>query len=197
MIFRLLQFAPVVPFLAVLMTGCTTKMLNLPASAGLVTNTTVGRDRAVAIRVPFSDEREVQDLCGKGRRLTLLCDQEVAPWLTELLVQELTDWGFDVYTDTSQVGQNTLLIEGALQRFFVSVRVINFVSITSVAEINVKLVARSDSGFERTQSFFAEADSGPEYFRLHTWDYHESTLGALKKIIQAMATAIEEWERNK
>lgn len=194
---RLRPWSLAVAFALIPLAACEfTHTMNLPSNTGLAENNSVGRGRAVAVHVPFKDERAVRDHCGKVANWRIECDQEPAAWLAGLLVQELSDRGFAVASDQSPPSPGILSIDGALRRLYVR-RETRGLAITTVAEIAVKLTARSDSGFEQKQSFVAQGDSGLEYWRLSHRDYHVSTFNALKSIIRDMAKAIDDWERNK
>lgn len=194
---RLLSRSLVVALVLILLAACeVNRTLNLPANTGLVESNPVGRGRAVAIHVPFTDQRAQRDNCGKIGRWRILCDQEPAAWLADLLVHELSDRGFAVTSDESEPSPGVLTIDGTLRRLYVRSEDRGW-AITTVAEISMELTARSDGGFEQRQSFVAEEDSGLEYWRLSNRDYHVSTLNALKVIIRDMAEAIDDWERKK
>lgn len=146
--------------LVIASSGCAITNMNLaPPRGPVAANLTGGKQRYVAVVVPFADERQTPQRCGMKKNgynmdtASVLCTEPPATFLATLLASELRAAGFEVYTNAAPNG--AVKLEGHLLQFFVEPKV-GFVTFTPEADVHVRLVASSTSGLLAERDFYVK-----------------------------------------
>lgn len=124
------------------------------------TNLTGGEGRQIVIVSVLSDERPYRDKCGMQKNgynmetAKAICSMDPTMWVAQTLAKELQAAGFKVVT-TGAAKPSALQLNGSLLQFFVE-PVMGFSTISLETDIQVKLIATSETGLLAERTFFVK-----------------------------------------
>jgi hypothetical protein len=140
--------------------------------------TEMGKGRAVAVAVPFTDRRSIRSRCGMQKNgynmdtASATCDQSPAEWLAERLLAELNLAGFQATqaTETEDASNDSAAtgaarVEGSLLKLFVE-PVIGFWSGSLEADLHARLRVTRPDGLEAEREFFSKGILGGQMMSL-------------------------------
>lgn len=182
-----------VAVLLVASSGCAlTNMKLTPPQGPVGANLSGGRQRVIALAVPFADERPQRDRCGMKKNgynmdtANVYCAEEPARFLATLLATELQASGFVVVAAVPPSG-DAVKLEGHLLQFFVEPKV-GFFTFTPEADVHVRLVASSASGLLAERHFYVK---GIETSLVGTEsNFQLASDSAVRAIVKDMVAAI-------
>lgn len=171
--------------------GCAlTNMTITPPPAPVGAGLTGGKQRTIAVVVPFADDRVAGDRCGMKKNgynmdtANVYCSEEPARFLATLLARELAASGFQVVPPTAAAA---VRIEGRLVQFFVEPKV-GFLTFTPEADVGVRLVATSATGLLAERDFYVK---GIEESLVGTEDnFQLASNAAVRAVVKDMVAAI-------
>ncbi len=148
-------------FVPVLMlAGCAFTDVPITLPTAPTTNLTGGEGRQIVIVSVFHDERPHRDKCGMQKNgynmetAKAICSIDPATWVAQTLAKELQAAGFTVVTKAA-AKPSALQLDGSLLQFFVE-PVIGFSTISLETDIQVKLIATSETGLLAERTFFVK-----------------------------------------
>ncbi len=112
---------------------------------------------------PFADARQITNRCGmqKGgygnETADALCQGDPAQWIAALLASELKASGFTVLPAEGGARDGALKVEGVLLKIFAE-PVVGFWTTSVETDLNVKLVATSQTGLRAERTFFVKGE---------------------------------------
>lgn len=142
--------------------GCafTDVPLDMP-NTGLATPIRGGNARQVVIPAAFADQRPQPQRCGMQKNgynmdtANAKCREEPTRWIAGLLADELRAAGFTVVAADAPHRSSALRVDGTLLQLFVEPIAGSF-SVSCEADLQVRLVATSDTGLRAERTFFAK-----------------------------------------
>ncbi len=181
----------VVPLL--LVGGCAfTNLTVTPPQQLIGANLSGGKQRAVVVVAPFSDDRPFKNRCGMQKNgynmdtASVFCSAEPAQWLADLLGSEFSAAGFNVVA-APPTSARAVRLEGRLLQFFVEPKVGVF-TFTPEADIHVQLVASSASGMLAQRDFYVK---GTETSMIGTEsNFQAASNSAVRAIVKDMVAAV-------
>jgi hypothetical protein len=176
--------------------GCafTDVPLDMPIS-GLPTPHRGGNGRQVVVALPFHEQRSQPQRCGMQKNgynmdtAKAICREEPTRWLAQLLADELRATGFTVVAADAPRRPGALLIDGTLLQLFVEPLAGAF-SVSCEADIQVRLVATSETGLHAERTFFTKGRW--EGFAGITGPFQTSLKRASEGLLDEMVRAILE-----
>ncbi len=181
--------------LAALLPGCAFTDVNLAMpTGGLESRVAGGNGREIVVETPFADDREIRDRCGMQKNgynmdtAAAICTTDPSAWLAGLLAAELRAAGFSVVEAGSTHAQSALRVEGSLLKIFVE-PVIGFWTGSHEADLQVKLVASSESGLRAERTFFAKGRQGGAVISI-TPLFEQALRNATRALLDDMVRAI-------
>jgi hypothetical protein len=152
-----------------------------------------GDQRHVIVASPFADERANKERCGTQKNgynaetALALCTPDPATWLANLLGVQLRAAGFQVVPPGTTPTPNTLVVSGALLKFFVE-PLIGFTAITLETDVQVRLTVTSGSGLVADRTFFTKGVASGQVAR--AGNFETSAANAGQQIMDEMVAAI-------
>lgn len=148
--------------LAAALAGCafTDVPLDMPIS-GLKTPLRGGNGRRVTVTAPFADQRPQANRCGMQKNgynmdtANAVCRVPPNEWIAQVLADELRAAGFTVVASGAEHPPGTLVVEGTLLQLFVE-PIPGAFSVSCEADLEVRLLATSETGLHATRTFFAK-----------------------------------------
>lgn len=178
--------------LAAALSGCafTDVPVTLPTTPA--TGMTGGDGRQIVVVSPLTDERPFRDKCGIQKNgynmetAKAICSMDPAVWVAQMLAAELKAAGFSVVSKEA-AKPSALQLNGSLLQIFVE-PVIGFSTISLETDINVKLVATSQTGLLAERSFFVKGvESG---LVARAGNFQTSVDKATQTILRDMVAAV-------
>jgi len=178
--------------LAAALSGCafTDVPVTLPTTPA--TGMTGGDGRQIVVVSPLTDERPFRDKCGIQKNgynmetAKAVCSMDPAVWVAQMLAAELKAAGFSVVSKEA-AKPSALQLNGSLLQIFVE-PVIGFSTISLETDINVKLVATSQTGLLAERSFFVKGvESG---LVARAGNFQTSVDKATQTILRDMVAAV-------
>ena len=148
--------------IALSFSGCAFTNYTLHLPEGIGAGLHGGEGRKIYVNIPFADMRPDQSRCGMQKNgynmdtASGTCSQEPAAWLAKILARELRAAGFEILAQSEGSIVDAVHVEGQLLQVFVE-PVIGFWTIEAEADVHVKLVLQSDSGFKAERNFYIKA----------------------------------------
>jgi hypothetical protein len=180
--------------LVVLLGGCAFTDMKLPLPVkGLDPTVAGGGGREVVVTVPFADDRGVKR-CGMKKNgynmdtADIVCQGDPALWLGKLFADELRASGFRVLGADDARKPSAVRLDGGLLTVFVE-PVIGAWSGSLETDLQVKLVATSDTGLRAERVFFVK---GAKKGLMVVTDqpvqtaFHRATQDLLREMVQAV-----------
>ena len=134
--------------------------IHLP-TADVPTNLSGGDGRQIVLAATFDDERSDRKRCGTQKNsynmetADVHCDTPPAEWMATLLASELQAAGFTVLMPDQARKPSAVKLDGTVLTLFVE-PVIGFTTVTLETDVNVTLVATSDTGLLAERTFFVK-----------------------------------------
>lgn len=151
-------------------------------------------ERTLNLVVPLEDGRVSPHRCGIKKNTwnmhtaTVFCSQQPNQWLGDLLAAKLRESGFNVLVRASP-DPGTMTIEGKLLQFFVEPKMGAF-TVSTEADIHIRLVVTSASGLVATRDFFVKGEKTS--LGAFDGDFQAASDDAARHIVQRMTEAIVE-----
>jgi hypothetical protein len=144
--------------------GCAINDVTLrPTSpASVATSSRRGEGREVLVFRPFVNQRP-QTRCGMKKNgyntesASILCPQDPAFTLADLLIGELAAAGFKVLKDPRAAGPSTLVLTGALEQAFLEPKA-NFSYVTFETDIALHLTVQTAAGLVAQRRFYVKGE---------------------------------------
>jgi hypothetical protein len=155
-------FAGVAATLA--LAGCTVSNFTLKRTpaASVATGSRRGEGRELLVFRPFVNQRK-QARCGMKKNgynmvlASVLCAEDPAFALADLVIGELTAAGFKVLTDPRSAGPSTLVLTGALEEVFLEPKA-HFFSVAFETDISLHLTVQNAAGLLAQRRFYVKGE---------------------------------------
>jgi hypothetical protein len=176
--------------------------------ARLAPSIETGRRRQVIVTTPFQDAREIRQRCGMKKNsydmdtADLQCTTYIegyrvaarpALWLANLLEEELRRAGFAVVNE-SEARASAVRIEGSLLKLFIE-PVIKFWTVDMEADLQVRLVATSETGLHAERSFFVKGVKSQYVMSTLPFDVAlaDATTAMLRDLVKAIVELLDRY----
>jgi hypothetical protein len=170
--------------------GCIFMNMSITPPPAVGAGLTGGKQRAVAVVVPFADERAERDRCGRKKvswnweTAKVYCAEEPALFLADLLAKELAASGFRI-VPAAEGG--AVRIEGRLLQFFVEPLFWLF-TVSPEADVHVRLVASSPTGLLAERDFYVKGIEESLYANEDS--IQQASNAAVRAVVKDMVAAI-------
>jgi hypothetical protein len=134
--------------------------IRLP-TADVQTGLSGGDGRQIVLAAPFEDQRQEKTRCGTQKNTYNMetadasCDIQPSEWIAKLLASELRAAGFTVLTPDEASKPSAVKLQGTVLTLFVE-PVIGFTTVSLETDVNVKLIASSETGLLAERTFFVK-----------------------------------------
>lgn len=180
--------------------GCAFTKVPLETPHQVHANVHGGGDRQIVLVTPLTDARTDRHRCGMQKNgynmetADVVCQEDPTVWLARLLRAELVNAGFSVLAEDETHKTSAVRVQGSLVKLFDEV-VIGFWMLGFETDIQVKLVASSETGLLAERSVFVKGTTHGQVGRAGNFQnsLQHATEEVVKQIVEDLKALMDRY----